>query len=73
MSQEMKDDIMYVSLLVLGIVFGYFYRRVKEVEQKLWLGTGFGLVIVLFCSGINSLRIFLGFLTSCAIFNLYKS
>lgn len=73
MSQGMKDDIIYVSLLVLGIVFGHFYRRTKEIEQKLWIGTGFGLAIILFCSGINSLHIFLSFLISCAIFNIYKA
>ncbi|KAF5295178.1 hypothetical protein FQR65_LT10566 [Abscondita terminalis] len=47
------DDIIYVALLVLCIVFGYIYRQIENIEQKKWVGSGLGLLIVLIVSGYH--------------------
>lgn len=50
------DDIVYISLLVSGIVFGHFYRRVLDADRAKLLGTAFGLVIVVVVSGWHALH-----------------
>jgi hypothetical protein len=70
----MTDDFVYAALLLLGIVFGNFYRKMnKDIEQKLWIGTVIGVMTVLFCSGWSSLHVFISFAVCCAIFKLFES
>lgn len=71
--QLSDDDIIYAVLLLLGIGFGHFYRKIRDVDLKRAIGTVFGLAIILFTSGINSLHIFLTFLISGVIIKQYKS
>jgi hypothetical protein len=54
------DDIIYAILLLLGIGFGHFYRKIdpKEIASKKWIGTSFGLFIVFFVSGFSSFHLF---------------
>lgn len=67
------DDIIYVVLLLLGIGFGHFYRRIRDVDLKQAVGTAFGIAIIIFTSGINSLHIFITFLICSVIILKYKS
>lgn len=67
------DDIIYVVLLLLGIGFGHFYRKIRDVDLKKAVGTAFGVAIIIFTSGINSLHIFITFLICGVIIKQYKS
>lgn len=74
MSNSMsKDDLLYAILLLLGIAFGHFYRKVRDLDNKKLIGTAFGLAIILFTSKLHSLHVFLTFFTCCAIIKLYKA
>jgi hypothetical protein len=62
------------SLFILGleIPFGFFYRKVKSIEQKLRVGTIVGLLaLVVFC-GLSSLHLFLCFAVCCAIIKVFE-
>jgi chromate transport protein ChrA len=63
-----NDDIIYAILLLLGIAFGHFYRKVdNKNENKKWIGTIFGLFIVFFVSGLASFHLFVIILTGYLI------
>ncbi|CRK90024.1 CLUMA_CG003749, isoform A [Clunio marinus] len=62
-----KDDSIYVFFLSLGILFGYFYRNIKDASLKKTLGTIFGVSIILVTSQLHSLHVFLSFLICCGI------
>lgn len=68
-----RDDLIYGFLLLLGIAFGHFYRKINDVSIKKAAGTIFGLAIVLFTSKLHSLHVFLTFLLCCAIIKFYRS
>lgn len=69
----MSEDIVYAILLLLGIGFGHFYRRIRDKKTKKLVGSCFGVVIVLFCSGLSSLHLFLSFLICWAIIKFYEA
>lgn len=50
------DDIIYLSLLIFSICFGYYYRQIKEKEQKKLIGTSVGLFIIFVVSGFHILH-----------------
>lgn len=50
------DDIVYVSILLLCIAFGKFYRNFKDVEQAKLIGTGVGLLLTFIVSGWHILH-----------------
>lgn len=50
------DDIIYLSLLLFSMGFGYYYRPIKEKEKKKWIGTAAGVFIILVVSGIHILH-----------------
>ncbi|XP_058830640.1 lysophospholipid acyltransferase 7 [Topomyia yanbarensis] len=52
----MKDDIIYLVLLGLCIGFGNFYRKIQDPEQKKWIGTAAGLLVILSTSGFHTLH-----------------
>ncbi|GJQ81851.1 hypothetical protein Trydic_g9878 [Trypoxylus dichotomus] len=61
------DDIVYLSLLFFCIALGYFYRQIKSAEQKKWLGTGAGLVVVLIVSGVHIIHSLVTYLINAII------
>ncbi|XP_058448557.1 lysophospholipid acyltransferase 7 [Malaya genurostris] len=66
----MKDDIIYIVLLGLCIGFGQFYRKIKDSEQKKWIGTAVGLLIVLTASGFHTLHMLFCYLV-CSLIIIY--
>lgn len=50
------DDIIYLSLLLFSMGFGYYYRPIKYKNQKKWIGTAAGLFIVAAVSGTHYLH-----------------
>lgn len=61
------DDIVYMSLLISCVGFGYYYRNIKDKNQKKWIGTGVGLFIVIIVSGVYVWHSFLTFLVNAAV------
>ncbi|KAK2574954.1 hypothetical protein KPH14_008717 [Odynerus spinipes] len=47
----LRDDIIYVSLLLSSVIFGLFYRKFKDPYEKQWAGTSFGLLLITLVSG----------------------
>lgn len=47
------DDVVYLSLLLFSIGFGYFYKQIKDPQQKKLVGTGIGILVVFIVSGIH--------------------
>lgn len=73
MAQEInRDDFLYAILLLLGIGFGQFYRKITDLSARLFTGTAFGIGIILFTSGFYSAYIFASFLVSCVIIKLFR-
>lgn len=68
-----RDDIIYAILLLLGIGFGHYYKRIKDGSTKKLTGTAFGLAIILFTSGIESFHLFFTFLSCFAIIKLFEA
>lgn len=50
------DDIIYLSLLLFSMGFGYYYRPIKDKQTKKWIGTAVGIFIVLVVSGVHILH-----------------
>ena len=50
------DDIIYVSLLLFSILFGYVFNQIKDINLKKFVGTFIGLCIVIAVSGIHVLH-----------------
>lgn len=50
------DDIIYISLLLFSMAFGYYYRPIKDKDRKKWIGTGAGVLIILMVSGVHILH-----------------
>lgn len=68
-----RDDYIYAILLLLGISFGHFYRKILDVNVKQVTGTALGLALVLFTSQAHSFHVFFSFLVSCLLIKHYKS
>ncbi|XP_055541308.1 lysophospholipid acyltransferase 7 [Wyeomyia smithii] len=66
----MKDDIIYLVLLGLCIAFGQFYRKFRDPEQKKWVGTAVGLLIVFSTSGFHTLHMLFCYLV-CGLITIY--
>jgi hypothetical protein len=66
------DDVIYAILLLIGIAFGHFYREIRDTEVKKYIGTFFGLFIILFTSALHSLHIFLSFLVCITLIRKYE-
>lgn len=47
------DDIIYISLLLFSMGFGYYYRPIKDKNRKKWIGTAAGVLIILLVSGVH--------------------
>ncbi|XP_055595422.1 lysophospholipid acyltransferase 7 [Uranotaenia lowii] len=63
----MKDDIIYLVLLGSCIGFGQFYKKFHDKEQKKWIGTGFGLLVILSVSGFHTLHMLFCYLVTSLI------
>lgn len=61
------DDIIYLSLLLFSMGFGYIYRPIRDPVRKKWIGTAAGLFIVLTVSGIHILHNVITVLVNCFI------
>ncbi|XP_063223459.1 lysophospholipid acyltransferase 7 isoform X1 [Bacillus rossius redtenbacheri] len=48
-----NDDLIYASLLLFSITFGYFIRLFKERELRKWVSTLVGLLLVFVVSGFH--------------------
>lgn len=68
-----RDDLIYAILLLLGIAFGHYYKRIGEVAVKKSIGTFFGVAIILFTSGAQSLHLLFNFLVCYGIMKFIKS
>ncbi|CAG9812635.1 unnamed protein product [Phaedon cochleariae] len=62
-----NDDIVYLSLLVLSMVFGLYYRTISNVDSKRKTGAALGLVIVVTVSGIHTLHVLISTLVNTCI------
>lgn len=47
----LQDDIIYVFVLLFSVFFGCFYRKFKDPCERQWVGTGFGLFLIILVSG----------------------
>lgn len=61
------DDIIYLAILLSCIGFGYFYREIKDVNQKKQIGTAVGLLVILLVSGVHIIHILVTFLINAVI------
>lgn len=68
-----RDDLVYIVLLLLGVGFGHFYRKIRDVDTKQATGTLFGIAMILFTSGFHSLHIFLTFTFCFIVIKFYQS
>lgn len=50
------DDVIYLSLLIFSIAFGYVYRPIRNAEKKKLVGTAAGIFIILVVSGFHILH-----------------
>ncbi|KAM0727914.1 Lysophospholipid acyltransferase 7 [Formica fusca] len=50
------NDVVYVSLLLLCMAFGCFYRTIKESQVKQWIATVLGFALVICVSGSSALH-----------------
>lgn len=57
------DDIIYILLLFASIAFGYFYRTIDEdqIKRKRWIGSAFGVLLIVVVSGYHTLHILFSF------------
>ena len=53
-----RDDIIYLSLLLLSIFWGKVVRSFPEINQRKWLSTAFGLTVLFLVSGLHGLHCF---------------
>jgi hypothetical protein len=67
-----RDDIIYAIVLLLGIGFGHFYRKISNINVKKYVGLTYGLAIILFTSHWNSLHIFGSFLVCYGVIKVYE-
>lgn len=65
-----REDQIYAVLLAVSVFFGYFYRKIRNVNLKMWTGSVFGVTTVLLTSGMFSLHIFVSFFVSTAIIKI---
>ncbi|XP_050461305.1 lysophospholipid acyltransferase 7 isoform X3 [Cataglyphis hispanica] len=65
------NDIVYVSLLLLSMAFGCFYRTIKKSHVKQWTATVLGFALVICVSGSSALHpIFTVLINAIIITNL---
>lgn len=62
------DDVIYMSLLFFCIGFGQYYRNIKSLDIKKWVGTGIGMLIVLVVSGKHAFHTFVFLILGTVIF-----
>lgn len=53
------NDIVYLSLLLLSVAIGPYYRAIKSVQTKKWVGSFLGILLIVIVSGYNSLHPFI--------------
>ncbi|KAG6442394.1 lysophospholipid acyltransferase 7 [Manduca sexta] len=51
-----KNDIIYLSLLLISISIGPYYRGIKSVPTKKWAGTVFGILLIIVVSGYSAIH-----------------
>ncbi|XP_045477551.1 lysophospholipid acyltransferase 7 [Harmonia axyridis] len=61
------DDIVYVSLLIISIGFGRFYRKIEDPNSRKNVGTLVGLLIVLVVSGVHIVHPLVAFFVNALI------
>jgi len=61
------DDIIYITLLFVCIGIGYFYKQIKDIEQKKWIGSGLGILIILIAAGLHILHPIITFIVNSFI------
>lgn len=49
-----KNDIVYLSLLLLSVAVGPYYRKISDVNLKKWVSSSFGLLLIAIVSGSNA-------------------
>jgi asparagine N-glycosylation enzyme membrane subunit Stt3 len=70
---SLSDEFLFAFLLLLGIVFSHFYRKIRNIELKLWAGTIFGILTLVSYSRWGSLYIFVSFAINSVIFKVSKT
>lgn len=63
----MTDDIIYLVLLGSCIGFGQFYHKIQNHDEKKWIGTSFGLLIMVMASGLHTVHMLLSYLVTALI------
>lgn len=63
----MWNDIIYVSLLLLSIAIGPFYRKIEEPRTKQWAATLLGFALVICVSGLSVLHPIIVVLVNAAV------
>lgn len=51
-----KNDIIYLSLLLLSIIIGPYYRRIHAIYAKKWAGSILGLLLLFIVSGYSAIH-----------------
>lgn len=64
------NDIIYLSLLLSSVAIGPYYRRLKTVHSKKWIGTCLGMLLILIVSGYNALHPFISIAIGIACIKL---
>lgn len=67
-----RDDYIYGIILLLGVGFGHFYRKITDSSIRKNVGTLYGILIVFSTSSLQSLHVFSSFLTSVIIIKVVK-
>jgi phosphotransferase system glucose/maltose/N-acetylglucosamine-specific IIC component len=62
-----NDDLIYGCLLVISIIIGILYKKISNKRTQQWTGTLIGVLFVFIMCKWQSIRIFVYFLSSCAI------
>jgi lysophospholipid acyltransferase 7 len=50
------DDIVYLLLLFFSIGIGHFFRQIEDKENRKWLSSGLGFLLVFIVSGRHILH-----------------
>ncbi|XP_052759265.1 lysophospholipid acyltransferase 7 [Galleria mellonella] len=50
------NDIIYLALLLSSVAIGPYYRSLKSIETKKWVGSWLGILLILIVSGYNAIH-----------------
>ena len=61
------DDVVYLTILISSIFFGYIYRQIEDKQQRKVIGTLAGLLIVFVVSGVHIVHALVTYLLNTLI------